>query len=82
MKHPTLTESERLRLIQDIYEFVFRNVESFEEQRIGEDLAYLLGAIAKNGWCSWPASRALIKLFRRHLAEDHLVWQYIEVKKA
>ncbi len=81
MKQPRLSPTRRLELIRDVYRLVLDKTESFGEQRIGESLAYLLGAIAQNNWCQWNRKEPLVKLLRKHLAPDHLVWKYIEEVK-
>lgn len=81
MKPPRLSPTKRLELIRDVYQVVLDNTESFSEQRIGESLAYLCGAIAQNSWCQWNLKEPLVKLLQRHFKPDHPVWNYIEKVK-
>ena len=68
----------RLELIKELYELVLNNTESFEEEdKIGADLAYLLGAISKNAQCEWPSNRPFLVFLRRHCAQDHAAWRFI-----
>lgn len=73
-----LAPTVRLALIREIYDLFFENVESFEEEdKIGPDLAYLLGAISKDTQCEWPSNRPLVKFLRAHCSSDHAVWPFI-----
>jgi hypothetical protein len=65
----------RLSLAAEIYRLCYANTESFEEQHIGVDLAYLLGAIATDGEVSWPDDRPILKVLPKD--RGHVVWKYI-----
>jgi hypothetical protein len=86
MKTP-LTSFERVELAQEIFDLVYREVETFREKNIGADLAYLLGAIVdtteETSSVDWGLAYGderpyLLDLFERLLPADHLVWQFIE----
>lgn len=64
MGKPT-DDVERCTLATKIYDLVLHNTESFEIDHIGSDLAYLMGAILKDGFCMWGAERPLIKLLTK-----------------
>lgn len=76
---PKLTESQRLRLIRKVYRWVIDNTETFEEQNIGADLAYLLGAISKNSQCEWDDDRPFLEVLGEGFKSRHVVWSFIEV---
>ncbi|MBL4769347.1 MAG: hypothetical protein JKY94_16865 [Rhodobacteraceae bacterium] len=77
----------RLRLIAEIYALCIESFESFERDRIGSDLAYLLGAISAgdvvdyrdNGEIQHPY--ALLALFLERLPGAHPVWGFIRRPK-
>jgi hypothetical protein len=52
---------------------------SFELEHIGEDLAYLLGAMLQGECCAWPEHRPLVKLLRKRFPKTHIVWDYISI---
>jgi hypothetical protein len=82
-----LTEDDQQAAFQDpdlartVYEVVLGATGSFEDDRIGADLAYLLGAILKGNQCEWPEDRPLVRLLREHFPPQHALWQYIEVEE-
>jgi hypothetical protein len=45
MTQPTKNETEQLQLLRDLYETAYNGTECFEEENIGADLAYLMGAV-------------------------------------
>ena len=50
-----MTAGQKLRLLHEVYNAVAAGVESLErDDRVGPDLAYLLGAILNGTACSWP----------------------------
>jgi len=83
MKQITDVLAVRASLATDLYRLVFEYTETFEENKIGSDLAYLLGAILTNGFVEWSASpeRALVKLLQDCLPADHLIWNFIHITK-
>ena len=61
----TLTANQRIALLREVYEAVTGSVESLEhDDRIGPDLAYLLGAILNDTGCTWPSDRPIIAILR------------------
>jgi hypothetical protein len=77
MAHVTLS---RAKLATEVYEVVRRETESFGEDYIGEDLAYLMGAILKDEKSNWPSTRPLVRLLKTVYTEHHSVWEYIEIE--
>jgi hypothetical protein len=71
-------------LAADVYDAVAARVESFEhDDRVGPDLAYLLGAVLKGTRCAWPADRPLIRLLHEAYPDPaHPVWRHIDVEPA
>jgi len=67
-------------LAVDVYECVLRETESFEEQGIGADLAYLMGAILKDNLCEWPESCPLLQLLRQHYPPEHPIWRHVKIE--
>jgi rfaE bifunctional protein nucleotidyltransferase chain/domain len=77
-----LSPAARLNLITDTSNFLYGSTESFEEEQVGADLAYLLNAIASGGGvCEWPEDRPIVKLLRKGKPKDHEIWCYIEIEK-
>jgi glycerol-3-phosphate cytidylyltransferase len=79
--HSGLSTTSRLRLITNVSMFLYKSTESFEEEQIGADLAYLLWAIARGKVCEWPEDRPIVELLRKGRPKDHAVWRYIEIEK-
>ena len=69
----------RLALIAEVYGCVLAHTESFSEDRVGEDLAYLLGAISVGKKCEWEHGRPLLRLLRKGFKPDHPVWKHIDI---
>lgn len=81
-KRPRTTRA-KLVLLREIYAHVRATAESFEQaDRIGADLAYLLGAILNDRCCSWPAERPLVRLLQERYRPEHAVWKYLSVEIA
>jgi rfaE bifunctional protein nucleotidyltransferase chain/domain len=74
-----LSPAARLNLIADISQALYRSTESFEEEHVGADMAYLLSAIASGEICQWPADRPIVELLRKEKAPSHEIWRFIEV---
>ena len=70
-----------LLLSRIVYEQVRNGVETFEEQNIGADLAYLLGAIVRNTVVEWerPDLPELHRVLAGIFPLDHPVWGFIAV---
>lgn len=79
-----LTAEARLLLTKSVAQTVFDNCESFREQHIGADLAYLLIAIVDDNWehVDWTEQGyggqcELLKLLLTLYNQQHDVWLYI-----
>ena len=66
----------------DVYDTVVAQTVSLEhDDRVGPDLAYLLGALLKGTGCAWPADRPLVRLLRAAYPDAaHPIWRHIEVE--
>lgn len=67
---------DRLNLISEVYDSIYESTETFHEEFVGSDLAYLLGAIAKNSIVSFK-NEPLLKILKSNFQSDHSVWKYI-----
>lgn len=65
----------------EVYHVVRDATESFEEENVGADLAYLLPAILKQMVCLWDKNRPIVKLLRQHFPKAHPVWNHIRLEK-
>ncbi len=68
-----------LKLIQEVYTGVSKHCDTFEQDNIGVDLAYILGQIAISG-APWPPERKMLEILRECFPKDHTVWKYVEVE--
>ncbi len=72
-----------------LYGCIFHNVESFEVDDIGADLAYLMGAVLCGGRCQWSSSRPIVRVLKKLAlggtrTEQRLIdytWKFIDVTK-
>ena len=71
----------KIRLIGEIYAHIilYYSSASFEKSNIGADLAYLIGAIAKDQICIWGGNKALVQLLGEKFPNDHEIWNYIGI---
>ena len=77
----SVEEPDKLRLLRELYDYMYKSVESFEsEDRIGADLAYLMGAILKDSQCEWPRNRPILHFLREGCEDDHTIWNYIQME--
>jgi hypothetical protein len=67
-------------LARAVYEAVLSGTASFDADRIGTDLAYLMGAILTGSQCQWTGDRPLVGLLRQHFTPQHALWRYIEIQ--
>src|SRR5579872_6765854 len=49
-----VSKPDMIELLQALYSVAYKHTDSFEEQYIGADLAYLMGAIISDNACIWP----------------------------
>ena len=62
----------------EVFTYLFKNTESFEEDPIGADLAYLMAAILNNTKCEWDVGRPIVTLLENGFPEPW-IWEYIDV---
>ncbi len=73
--------ADRLVLLREVYNAVAEAVESFEhDDRVGPDLAYLLGAMLNDTGCEWPEGRAIVSILRGRFPAGHPVFQFLHVE--
>lgn len=79
---------ERCSLAHEVFDCVFEETESFQEDHIGSQLAYLLGAITdyelpRDSFVDWSPScdntKAIYHLFKDKFPPWHPVWEFINV---
>ena len=71
-----------VELLSSVYKFVCDNTESFEQDdMVGPDLAYLLGAILEANVCEWTEDRSIVSLLRQGFVPEHKVWKYVDTTK-
>ena len=80
MSQRNLKDRQRLQLLRELYETVHNETESFEQEDVGADLAYLMGAVLEDSHCRWEADRPLVRLLRKHLPVSHVAWEYIHIE--
>lgn len=86
-----ITDRNRLALrsaiADEVFGAVFDNFESFREDNVGADLAYLLGAILGGDEVDWNPEEygesvcPLGEFCLRHFKREHPVWHYIVWEK-
>jgi hypothetical protein len=82
MKMKSQDNDRLVAAMREVYEQVYAAVGSFEEgDRVGPDLAYLLGAMLKGTRCQWPADRPLLNILRPLFAPGHAVWVHIDIDR-
>lgn len=89
-KQADLTEGDRCRLANEVFDVVFKETESFDQQNIGVALCYLLGAITDlqhptDSYVDWSTPDDHFTMPLRHLMEgkfkpDHSVWLFVKLK--
>lgn len=55
---------DKVETLTGLYDYIMGATESFEEDDIGADCTYLVGAVLKGGKCAWPESRPFVRLLR------------------
>ena len=77
----------QVTLVQEVFNAVFDNCESFREDNVGADLAYLLGAFVQDhpdeAWVDWseevmPKLPALAHILYARFPPNHPVWLFIK----
>jgi hypothetical protein len=68
----------------EVYDKVTGFCDSIEHDHLGEDLAYLMGAILKENKVEWDkryngAPRPLVTVLLTELGAEHPVWQFIDL---
>lgn len=66
-------------LAQRIYQEAFEYFESFEENNVGSDLAYLMGAILTNDKFEARSGRNFTKFLEAEYGDYHLIWNYVKL---
>lgn len=64
-------DAAKLASLARLYELVLDRTSSFEEDHIGADLAYLMGAILTGTNCMWPKDRPIIAIVEQLSDEQY-----------
>lgn len=70
----------KLALLKKVYDTLYYSTETFSENSLGEDLAYLLGAIVTDSHCNWDEDRDIVALLKENFPASHDIWDYVEVE--
>lgn len=77
---------DKLALINEVFDAVFDRCETFREDNVGADLAYLLGAISdpKGSFVDWSKDaydghNQLYTILILHFPPRHDVWKFIKL---
>ncbi len=54
----------KCEILEALYTYLLEATESFQEEDIGADFAYLTGAVLNGSTCEWPESRPFVRLLR------------------
>ena len=77
-----MNATQKVKLIGEVYQTVFEGTESFEVENVGADLAYVLGAIAKDSFCEFSLKNsAFIRILLNKFKKSHPVWKYTKLSK-
>ena len=77
------TDAERCELARQAYDAAFDAFESFNDEKVGADLAYLMGAIVSGNFVDWTAKGygdsppVLLGALRRAFSADSPIWQFV-----
>ena len=78
--------ADRMELAVKVYDHVLQSAGSFEEEDIGADLAYLMGAILKSGYVEFDDDRRILEVLAylegngdRVFPPEHVLWTFIEI---
>ena len=80
-----MTRDEKAELALSVFDTLYDETETFREENIGADLAYLMGAILDTGeesYVDWSTEAygeppALLEILRRTFPHACPVWNYI-----
>jgi hypothetical protein len=86
-----LSKSQRCVLAAKVFQAVADEFASFNEEGVGADLAYLLGAILddsnrQSGFVDWsrdcvgPVAPAILDVLRRSFPEESPLWGFIRLE--
>lgn len=82
-----ITMEQRGKLARDVFEIFSKEFESFREDDIGNDLAYLMGAILDNtdkrdsfvDWSKNFVTPFVLTILREYFPKKHAVWKFIRL---
>jgi len=80
-KRPPSEEKDMVALIRELYKTTYHETESFEEQNIGADLAYLVGAIVNDCVCIWPPNEPLVQVLKKRFPKEHRLWKHLVIEE-
>lgn len=69
----------RADLARMVYNEIFAHCETFEEDDIGSDLAYIVGTILNDDTASFLSTRPIIIMLQKSFNSAHEIWAYVEV---
>lgn len=75
-----MSDYDKLRLLTEVWEAVFKNTQSFHDDGVGGELAYLSGAILRGVYYATTPeeeSQALLTVLMDNMSLEHRVWQFI-----
>jgi len=72
-------KARRADLAVEVYDYLYKNTESFDYDGVGTELAYLLAAILKGVCIAAPTSAPIVKLLEGGFPKEHKVWEHIEL---
>jgi hypothetical protein len=78
---PTWSPADRTKTVTRIGQLLLEVTDSFEERKIGADLAHLLLALLDDTACEWPADHLIVRLLREHTAETDMIWDFITIEE-
>jgi hypothetical protein len=78
-KVSSLSFSQRATLAKEVEHKIFRETNSYRQDGVGAELAYLLGAILDNG--KWEnhdnITAGFLKRLRKFFSKNHDIWRFI-----
>jgi len=75
-----LSPLEKTLLIKTLYKALIERTASLEEDNLGADAFYLVGAIVQNSFCEWGPDRPFVVLLRRIFGTDSIIWLFIQIE--